>query len=169
MALLTQNFSYLQPSGFKIIINRQAYPALQFLATSVTHPTVSIPNARFAIPRYEGISLPGDTLSFTNLIMEVILDEDLQSYNEMYSWMKRITTEHHNMIDQDECDGIISSDASIRICVVNGSNNVEHNFEYKNAVPVSLSAIQFASSVNTVDYVTFTAEFAISEFELDGQ
>ena len=38
MADLTQNINYLQPTSYKLTIDRQNYPNLEYFAQTVTHP-----------------------------------------------------------------------------------------------------------------------------------
>ena len=38
MANLTTNFNYLQPTSFKLVIDRKNYPNLEFFCQSFVHP-----------------------------------------------------------------------------------------------------------------------------------
>ena len=38
MADLTTNLNYLQPTSYKITIDRENYPNLEYFAQSITHP-----------------------------------------------------------------------------------------------------------------------------------
>ena len=37
------NSTFLQPTGFRILIDRNNYPNLEFFAQSVSHPSISLP------------------------------------------------------------------------------------------------------------------------------
>ena len=47
---LTANKNYLQPTGFRVIIDRENYPNLEFFAQSVDHTDVSMtaPNVAYS-------------------------------------------------------------------------------------------------------------------------
>ena len=94
MVALTSNQNYLQPTGFKVVIDRENYPNLEFFAQSVNHPDVSMSQPAIPFRRIENVALPGDTISYGDLSVSFILDEDMKSYREMHSWMRRI-------LDQD--------------------------------------------------------------------
>ena len=80
---LTDNINYLQPTGFKVVIDRENYPNLEFFAQSVDHPDVSIglPNVPFR--RIENVAMPGDTIAYSPLNISFILDEEIKSYIEL--------------------------------------------------------------------------------------
>ena len=42
MAELTSNLNYLQPTGFKVIIDRENYPNLEYFVQSFVHPDISL-------------------------------------------------------------------------------------------------------------------------------
>ena len=91
MAELTENFNFFQPTNFKIVIDRKQYGNLEFFAQRVTHPGISIPSPNVSYKRVSSISIPGDTLSFDELSFDVIVDENLESYIEVYNWVTSLT------------------------------------------------------------------------------
>ena len=90
MATLTENFNYLQPTSFKLVIDRRNYPNLEFFCQNVTHPGMLMNSVEVPFRRVAGVPFPGDTLTFNELSTNIILDEDLTSYNEMFSWIRRL-------------------------------------------------------------------------------
>ena len=39
---LTSNLNYLQPTGFRVVIDRTRYPNLEYFAQQVTHPAHTV-------------------------------------------------------------------------------------------------------------------------------
>ena len=70
---LTANKNYLQPTGFRVIIDRENYPNLEFFAQSVDHPDVSMTAPNVAYSRIGNVSLPGDALEYSELNIQFIL------------------------------------------------------------------------------------------------
>ena len=100
MATLTANKNYLQPSGFRVIIDRENYPNLEFFAQSVNHPDVSIAGTNLPFRRIENVNMPGDTISFSELTVSFILDEDMKAYTEKFKKNEmaiNIIGPNHNM------------------------------------------------------------------------
>ena len=88
MATLTTNQNYLQPAGFRVIIDRENYPNLEYFAQSVNHPDVSVTGTVLPFRRIENVNMPGDTISFSELSISFILDENMKAYTELYEWME---------------------------------------------------------------------------------
>ena len=62
---LETNKSFLQPTGFKISINRKYFPNLEFFAQSILHPAVTATAAEIAIPRLSpGLPMPAATINY---------------------------------------------------------------------------------------------------------
>ena len=52
---LTTNLNYLQPTGFKILIDRVKYPNLEYFCQQVDHPSVSTNPVEFPVRRITGV------------------------------------------------------------------------------------------------------------------
>ena len=85
MANLTENFNYLQPTSFKLVLDRRNYPNLEFFCQSITHPGMILNPVELGIPRLSGIPIAGESLTFNELSTNIILDENMQGYGEMYN------------------------------------------------------------------------------------
>ena len=76
MANLTDNFNYLQPTSFKLVIDRKNFPNLEFFCQQVTHPGLIIPAAEVPVRRMQSIPFPGESLTINELSCDILLDED---------------------------------------------------------------------------------------------
>ena len=115
MATLTTNINYLQPTSFKLLIDRKHYPNLEFFCQSISHPgmqmsSVETPFRKVAVP------FPGDTLVFGDLSCQIILDEDMNSYTEMFNWMRRnLDNIAMNPLDRTSRDASSYADMTLSI------------------------------------------------------
>lgn len=165
---LTTNLNYLQPTGFKVSIDRENYPNLEFFCQSVTHPGMILNPVELGIPRLAGLPIPGESLTFNELSTNVILDENLEGYSEMYNWILRLI--NNNMGSGGR--GSIATDtnaptyADITLSILSSHNNQTKQVRYLDCIPTSLGDIQFESTADGQTFITFAASFRFNYFKL---
>jgi len=167
MANLTENFNYLQPTSFKITIDRKNYPNLEFFCQSFIHPGMIMNSVEVPYQKITGIPFIGDKLTFNELQANIILDEDLTSYDEMYSWMRRnldieMVTPTQRTSDQPPAM------SDITLSILSSHNNTTKQVRYIDCIPTALTDIQFESTSGGESFVIFGASFRFSYFELVG-
>lgn len=160
---LTTNKNFLQPTGFKFIINRRNYPNLEFFAQSVTHPGATVNPLELPTTRIASVALAGDKITYSQLSLDVILDEDMQSYKEMQNWLERIVNDGHI---NETIGSKIATYSDITLIILTSHNNKNVQIKYKDCVPVDIGNIQMASNVNDVAFTTFQVSFRFSSFEI---
>jgi hypothetical protein len=162
---LTENFNYMKPTDFHVRIDRKRFHNLQFFANTVTHPGVSVQTPTLSVPRLQNMSLPGDTYDVEDLAMDILLDEDMKNYIEMYNWLN--TTVQRNYKPQQERigDGYIP-ESDIIITILSSHNNAIKKIKYVNCVPTSLGSINLQSTVSDDPPLVFPVTFKMSYFEV---
>jgi hypothetical protein len=169
MANLTENFNYLQPTSFKLVLDRRNYPNLEFFCQSITHPGMILNPVELGIPRLSGIPIAGESLTFNELSTNIILDENMQGYGEMYNWMLRLV---NNNLGSGSGKGSIASDtgvpdyADITLSILSSHNNQTKQVRYIDCIPTSLGDIQFESTADGQTFITFAAGFRFNYFKL---
>ena len=161
--MVTSNTNFLQPSGFKLVIDRKKYGNVEYFAQSVSHPSVAGQAVQVGYPR-AAIHMPADTLSFGELQVNVLMDEDMTAYLEIYDWMRRLVNENYEtrtFADSDE----YPSTADISIVVLTSHNNKSKTIRYIDCVPVDLGSIDFQATSGTTQYITFPVTFSFTRFE----
>ena len=83
MAELTSNINYLQPTSFKITIDRKNFPNLEFFCQDFTHPGMIMNTVEVPFRKLQSIPFVGDKLTFNELLANIIVDEHLDAYNAM--------------------------------------------------------------------------------------
>ena len=161
---LTSNLNYLQPTGFKLLIDRAKYPNLEYFCQSVDHPSVSANPVEFPVRRITGVPLPGDKLTHSEIGFNIILEEEMTGYNEMYSWLQRLVNEAQ--VGPSSRDTKFPTFADITLMILSSHNNATQKIKYRDCLPVSLGGIQFTTTTGNVTYLTFTASFRFSTFEV---
>jgi len=168
MATLTENINLFQPTGFKLIINRKNFPNLQFFAQSVSHPAVTLNAAELPFPRVQSVPQPGDTITYTELNAMILLDEDFNSYTEMYNWMLRLVQSNHvSPYDATLGDGIAPTTHDITVTALTSHNNLNKTIKYIDAFPTSVGDVQFEATNSGVEYIVFPVSFRYTYFILE--
>ena len=168
MAELTCNTNALQPTQFKVTIDRVNYPNLQFFAQQVSHPGMGLPNTDTPIPRLQSLAFAGDALTFGELSMIILLDEDMQSYQEMYNWMTRLVqTNYVPASKRDNTAEVVPDHSDITVSILTSKNNKNLNIRYKDCVPTSVGEIQFEATQDASTYLNFPVSFKFNYFVFD--
>jgi len=161
---LTENVNLLQPTGVAVTISKTNYPNLQFFAQSVTIPSLSLPEAEVGYPRVN-LPLPGDKITFDDVQFSILVDEDMNSYLELFSWLYRLINEEQKL-PSDVLRTGIASEADITVNILTSQNNGNKQFKFYGAFPTSLGSIELSSQRNDVEPLVFTAGFKFAYFEI---
>jgi len=171
MASLTcdDNLNPFQPTGFRVIIDRRHYGHVQYFTSKINHPSVQNQSNETAFKR-TSVPLPGNTVTYGELQLEVILDQDFLAYSELYNWMLRHVNIEQIQNPFDPVKGTISDEiptyCDIYVQALTAHNNFNLEFKYIDCIPVSVGDIQFDAQNTAVDPITFSASFRFSYFEL---
>jgi hypothetical protein len=166
MADFTCDPSYLAPTGFKITISRENYPNLQFFAQQVQHPSMSVNHAEVAYKRIASVPVAGDVIEHGSLSLDVLMDENMRVYEEIYDWLHRIVETKHkpNTGRLYATDDTLATYCDIRVSVLTSHNNANRELKYVNAIPTTLGDIAFTST-SEGEYITFPVTFRFDYFE----
>ena len=77
-----------QPVGFKFVIGRT--PNVDYFCQSASIPEVSIGVREIPTPVKDYV-VPGDKMTFGDLNLRFLVNEDMDNYFEIYKWLKGLT------------------------------------------------------------------------------
>ena len=169
------NINPLSPTGFMLSI--QKLPGVSFFAQEVTLPDVSLPPIDWNTP-LSRISVTGDLLSYGDLTINFLIDEEMKNYTAIYNWLKGLGfpkdhKQYTEFIDQEKettnaynkSENLVSySDGTLSIL---GSNNTPVKaFTFVDLHPTSLSSLQFTANATDVNYLIGSATFRYTYFEI---
>ena len=86
------NQNFLSPVGFKFIIGRT--PNVDYFCQSASIPEVSI-GARDIQTPVKDYTIPGDKMTYGDLQLKFLVNEDLDNYYEIYKWLKGLSNPKH--------------------------------------------------------------------------
>ena len=146
---LTQNINLLSPTGFKLTINREKFANVEFFITTFGIPSISSGEVQSNFRNNLGYT-PGESTVFDSLALRFAIDEDMYNYIEIFNWIKANSNgiERHDMI----------------LSVLSSHNNVNKQFQFKDAFPTSLSGVDFSTQSSDVEYLQADVTFRYNEF-----
>lgn len=107
----------------------------------------------------------GDKITFGELQVDFILDEDMSSYIEMQNWLERMVNEGDVTQEQALKDGKVATYADITVSILTSHNNVNKRIRYINALPTNVGSIEMSTNQNQT-YLQFTSSFRFDYFEI---
>ena len=75
---------YASPTQFRLVINQ--LPKVQFFTTAANLPGINLGEAVFPTPLRQ-IPIQGDDITFENLSISFLVDENLENYKELHDWL----------------------------------------------------------------------------------
>ena len=161
---LTSNLNYLQPTGFKVVIERTNYPNIEYFCQSFQHPGATLNPLELPTRRVTSVPLAGDKITFSDVTFSILIDENMESYKEMFDWMVRILNE--GQVSHLSRGTKQPTYADITLHILSSHNNTVARIRYKDCVPTDLGSIQFQASSGDTTYVSYDASFRFSHFEI---
>lgn len=159
------NTNLLQPASFKLVIDRKNYPNLEYFVQRVDHPSVSVNAAEASYSRISSVPLPGDKLEFGEVTFDLILDEEMNAYSEIYTWLQRLVNKNYSTRLNIE-EGIPSAEADISLLILNSSNRQQKKIIYRNAFPTNMGNISMEASSTEPTTLVVPASFRYTYFDL---
>ena len=170
-----QNRNFLSPVGFKFTLAK--YPKVSFFSNSARIPELSLGTA--IQPSYlKDIDVPGEKLTYGDLTIRFLVDENMKNYMAVHNWLKGIgfpetpqqfkdqTTDEDGLRDEKE----VFSDGSLHI--LNSNFQDVAIVKFNDLFPVALTSLEFDATETDINY--FTAEVVMrytvySIFDTDGR
>jgi len=120
MATLTTipaNRSFLSNNKFDFVLRR--IPNFTYFVQAVNLPSLSLQSTTINTP-FSALSVPGNQISFGTLSLTFIVDEDMQSWYELYNWIFKLGNpkgfdKRGGLKDNDELLDSVTSDATLFI------------------------------------------------------
>ena len=177
---------YVSPTQFKFNIHQ--LPKVEFFCTAANVPAISLGEAVFPTP-YKEIPVMGDTLTYDNLSISFIVDENLENYIEMHDWLTAIgfpknrnqfstfrsSTASTPIATQGTSDDIgdVQPATSARgmfgdaiLTILTNKNNPVVEVRFQDIYPVALGALDFTQTSTDVEYISVTADFSYKIYDI---
>ena len=157
-----QNTNLLQASKFLLTFDR--IDTVQYFCQNVSIPSISLGEVNRVTPFLDMFS-PGTKLSYTPLDVEFIVDEELQTWKNLYNWFISIA----------DPDGFEKRDGSKEIqnlkhfsdatlTVLSALNNPVLRIQFRNCFPTTMGEIDFDTKSSADNIVTVRATFRYESY-----
>tara|TARA_Y100000310_G_C20704127_1_gene833243 strand:- start:2339 stop:2851 length:513 start_codon:yes stop_codon:yes gene_type:complete len=160
-----ENQNFLSPIGFQFSINR--LPNVQYFVQTTNIPGVTATSVPVQNP-FSVQHFHGDHLEYNELNVSFRVDENLNNYSEILSWMLGIDfpdnfDQHADIIAAQKSIGEgIFSDATL--IILNSTKNPNISVKFEDMFPVSLTDIPLSVTEGDIVYPEATASFRFKRF-----
>ena len=164
-----QNRNFLSGVAFKF--NLTKFPKVDFFSNSARIPELNLELTRQ--PSYlKNIDVPGERLTFGDLTLKFLVDENMENYISVYNWLKGLgfpettkefkdlTTDKDGQRDSKEafCDGTLR--------ILNSNYREVAQVKFRDLFPTSLTSLDFDATNTDVQYFTAEATFKYTIYNL---
>ena len=166
------NKNFLSPVGFKFVIGRT--PNVDYFCQSASIPPIEIGTKEIQTP-IKDYTIPGDKMSFGDLSLSFLVNEDLDNYYEIYKWLKGLTNPKEEeefmqymmgVKEPGRIGNFQKATTDARLLVLDSIMNTITTTVFMNLFPTSLSGVRFSADPTDIDYVTadVTFKYTLLEF-----
>lgn len=160
-----ENVNPLQPSQFRFLADRRHYGNFSFFAQSVSHPGLTTNAAEAPFRQYTSVPQIPDTFTYSELQVQVLLDEELTSYIQIQDWL--VSNVENEVIQPSEATSDQrSSYADLILTIQSNKNTVNKKIQYNGAFPVSIGNIDMIASQDGVPTIVFPVGFRFTNFDI---
>jgi len=179
---------YASPTQFKFNIIK--LPKVTYFCTRVNVPGVTLGGTIDQQTRFKDIPQPGDKLTYGELDMTFLVDENLENYQEIHGWLvglgfprdhgefqnlvsagtdrfpvsnTSVSTEPGKVKFGTTDQGPTFSDATLSI--LTSKNNPVTEIRFRDLFPISLTGLQYDQQAPDVDYLTSTVTFRYTIYD----
>ena len=164
-----QNRNFLSNVAFKF--NLAKFPKVDFFSNSARIPELNLELTRQ--PSYlKNIDIPGERLTYGDLTLRFLVDENMENYISVYTWLKGLgfpestkefkdlTTDKDGQRDSKEafCDGTLR--------ILNSNYREVAQVKFRDLFPTSLTSLDFDATNTDIQYFTAEATFKYTIYNL---
>ena len=177
---------YSSPTQFRFLINQ--LPKVEYFTTEANIPGISTGDGVFNTP-FKDINILPDKLNYEDLTISFIVDENLENYIEIHTWLTSIgfpkdrsqfsdfrsTTSNMSTKTRGESKDIgdvrastpelaMTSDATLTI--LTNKNNPVVECRFRDVFPTTLSGLTYSQNQTDVEYLTASVNFKYTIYEI---
>jgi len=181
---------YASPIQFKFTCAK--LPTVEFFCQTANIPSITLGTADVDTP-LKSIPFPGDKLTYGDLNVSFLVDENLNNYKELHDWLtglgfpqshsqfsSLLATGHDRFPSSKVGTATASSDAGritsplsegaaysdATLTVLNSKNIAKTEIRFHNVYPTQLGGLSYDIKASDVDYLQVNATFAYMFYEI---
>ena len=177
---------YTSPTQFRFLINQ--LPKVEYFTVAANVPGITLGSTTYATP-LKDIPYPGEKLTYDDLTLTFIVDENLENYIEIHTWLTAIgfpkdrkqfaefrsATSNVSTNTRGESKDIGDVKASTPeramysdaiMTILTNKNNPVVECRFADVFPTSLSGLSYNQNITDVDYLTAEVTFKYQIYEI---
>ena len=177
---------YTSPTQFRFLINQ--LPKVQYFTVSANVQGITLGDATYATP-LKDIPLPGEKLTYDDLNITFIVDENLENYIEIHNWLaslgfpkNREQFKTHRSATSNLPKATVGTSGDIGdvkpitsdspmfsdsvLTVLSNKNNPVVECRFEDCFPTSLSSLDYSQNQTDVEYLTAEVTFKYKIYEI---
>jgi hypothetical protein len=169
-----ENRNFLSPTGFKFALTR--FPKISFFCNEANIPDITLGIANQST-YLKDIDIPGDKISFGDLTLRFLVDENLENYNTIQNWIRGLgypekLSQFSDLNNSDAYGGAnyvqkglnIYSDGTLQI--LKSSQIANFQIKFNDLFPYSLSTLTFDATQTDIQYFTADVGFKYTIYNI---
>lgn len=169
---------YLRPNGFKFLVHN--LPNVSFFCQSANIPDVTLGQAQASTPLHD-FMIPGEKISFGELNIRFLIQENMANFKELYSWLTGLgnpekTEQYTDFMNSQAyrfpgkngaklADVASYSDASLFVLDSNNTPNIKIVFQ--DCFPTALGGLDFDLTSGDSPYFQGLASFRYRQYKIE--
>jgi len=172
------DLDYLKPNGFKFQIHN--LPNVSYFCQAANIPAIQMGSPSLSTPLSD-IPYPGDKLSYGDLVIRFLVQENMANYLELYNWLIGLGfPENHDQYKNwnesqryrfpaisDKRLGALGNFSDADFFILDSDNNPNVKITYYDVFPVSLEGLDFDISSGRADFLVGIAAFKYRHYTVE--
>ncbi len=157
-------YNLLTANQFKFSTSR--IPILSEFVTGVNVPSIEFISTD--LKTAYGVNIPIGTgkYIFSDLTVNFLVDEELESWREIYEWIRRLGPMNDNS-EEVMYDNCFDSSTTAELLIMNKAYKPNFKFVFYNFFPIALTGLSFTSTGSDTLQVSSAATFRFAYYELE--
>ena len=163
------NRNFLSGVAFKF--NLTKFPKVDFFSNSARIPELNLELTRQ--PSYlKNIDVPGERLTYGDLTLRFLVDENMENYLAVYGWLKGLGfPESGKQFKEIITDSDVQRDPKVAFCdgnlsIQNSNYREVAKVKFNDLFPISLTSLEFDATNTDVQFFTAEATFKYTIYDL---
>ena len=166
---------YASPVQFRFKCDK--LPKVEFFCQTANIPGIGLGVADIETP-LKNIPLPGDKVTYQDLSISFLVDENLENYKELHDWIIGLgAPQKHSQFSDFRAlstdrfsgskplpEGGMYADATLT--VLNSKNIAVTEIRFQNIFPTSLGSLSYDVQASDVNYLQASVDFSYMYYEI---
>jgi len=166
---------YASPVQFRFKCDK--LPKVEFFCQTANIPGIGLGVADIETP-LKNIPLPGDKVTYQDLSISFLVDENLENYKELHDWIIGLgAPQKHSQFSDFRAlstdrfsgskplpEGGMYADATLT--VLNSKNIAVTEIRFQNIFPTSLGSLSYDVQASDVDYLSTSVDFSYMYYKI---